>query len=297
MGNELGEIIDLPENYEENMEEWNRRTISMEAKSMEVLCRSKVLLRDVCPHTMEVRYAGGMRILVTMGSQMATEELLTENKETFNRVGERLGKVIREAQVGREDSNLTSVHMGVIVKTGKVINRELVLWNKATSFKCWVSEVSGNWAPKFVENESVFFNIPDDISSDEVEEKIHPHDDSQEVNRGFSTVPQFNSGVNEGPATGEVGPENMNEQENESLGGDSGNNANDTNLVGIGEKFLRGAWETKRHQRCKNRCKMEHLILVLMILQVGPEIHSLSNRQPEVRKATTVMGLDQMEKK
>ncbi|MFS7954677.1 hypothetical protein Hanom_Chr07g00633341 [Helianthus anomalus] len=134
----------------------------------------KIILSGICSHTMEVRYAGGLSILVTVGSQMVEEEIMTiykhqieefflyvtlwkedivryerlswirvcgvpislRKKETFNVIGGYLGKVVKEADANMEDNNLTSDHLGVIVNTGKVFDDEILVQYKTKTFKC-----------------------------------------------------------------------------------------------------------------------------------------------------------------
>ncbi|KAJ0454207.1 putative RNA recognition motif domain, nucleotide-binding alpha-beta plait domain superfamily [Helianthus annuus] len=237
----------LPDDSMNDMGDWNKRTFLLEAKSIENLCRAKIILNEICSHSMEVRYAGGLSILITVGSQMVAEEIMTtykkqieefftqvifwkedmvryerlawirvcgvpislRKKETFNAIGGYLGKVVKEADATTEDNNLTSAHLGVIVNTGKVFNDEILAQYKTTTFKCWVSEVSGNWAPKFVEDVSPFINIPDEAHEIFGENEEEMHDDD----RNSNSSPD--GGSNEIPAEGEVETEEMEGQDNE----------------------------------------------------------------------------------
>ncbi|MFS7921422.1 hypothetical protein Hanom_Chr03g00236581 [Helianthus anomalus] len=237
----------LPEGCMNDMGDWNKRTFLLKAKTLENLCKAKVILRDICSHSMEVRYAGGMNILVTTGSQMVAEEIMIDykqkfeefftqvtlwkedmnrcerlawirvfgvpislrNKETLNIIGCHLGEVVRELEANMEDNNLTCAHLGVIVNTGKVFNDEVLVQYKNVTFKCWVSEVSGNWAPKFVEDESPFINIPV-ITNEETGEK---EDEMQENDQNSNSVPDGGNG--EIPVEKEIGSEKTKGQENE----------------------------------------------------------------------------------
>ncbi|XP_022031676.1 uncharacterized protein LOC110932664 [Helianthus annuus] len=247
-------LITLPEIDEECSQDWSKRTVSMEAKTVEVLCKAKTILCEVCPDTMEVRYIGGLRILVTMGSQMVDEELLTShrekceenftdikpwkddknwfqrlawiricgvpislrNKAIFKAIGERLGMVVRDAEASMKDSDLTCAFLGIIVTTGQAINKEIEVRYKSELFKCWISEMSGNWAPNFVNDETVFINIPEAIPIDtDTNANMGSGRDEESENEKEATQAENNIGGTEIPATGEEGSEKTKGQGNE----------------------------------------------------------------------------------
>ncbi|KAJ0935065.1 putative RNA recognition motif domain, nucleotide-binding alpha-beta plait domain superfamily [Helianthus annuus] len=193
------ETITLSKPSSADIMDWNKRTVCMEAKTIQILCRAKQIPSELIPDTMEIRYLGGLSILVTFGSQMVTTEFLTnyrkqwgeyfnngnmwkENmnqyeriawvsvfgipgslrcKNNLNAIASSIGKVVEVGDISIEDGDLSSAHIGIIVKTGQLINTEVDVVYKEETFKCWVSEVLGSWSPKFVKDESVFVNLPE----------------------------------------------------------------------------------------------------------------------------------------
>ncbi|MFS7976550.1 hypothetical protein Hanom_Chr10g00893771 [Helianthus anomalus] len=143
---------------------------------------------------MEIRYLGEMSILVTFGSQMVTTEFLKNyNKQwgecpVMKNYGRKIrinmkelhgfvSMVVEVGEVSKEDGNLSIAHIGVVVNTGQLVNTEIEVKYKETTFKCWISDVLGSWSPNFVNDESVFVNIPvENIVDDEFETRTNEGD-------------------------------------------------------------------------------------------------------------------------
>ncbi|KAF5817140.1 hypothetical protein HanRHA438_Chr02g0050671 [Helianthus annuus] len=63
----------------------------------------------------------------------------------FNVIGARYGKVVKEAQVNEDDSDLSSISLAVLCnKVGRIQERVTLKW-KEHSFSAWIEEEVGEW--------------------------------------------------------------------------------------------------------------------------------------------------------
>ncbi|MFS7998444.1 hypothetical protein Hanom_Chr12g01153891 [Helianthus anomalus] len=109
------------------------------------------------------------------------------SKNNLNAIASRIGKVVEVGDISIEDGDLSLAHIGIIVNTGQTINTELEIEYKETLCKCWVSQVLGSWSPKFVKDESVFVNLPEEnMEDDGYENGVNDYEEitDEEVNIG-----------------------------------------------------------------------------------------------------------------
>ncbi|KAJ0546756.1 hypothetical protein HanIR_Chr08g0364461 [Helianthus annuus] len=153
-------------------------------------------LQGVFPNTMELRYLGGMKFLITFGSQIEAEdfrlvfreyweELFTEvkewrgglekferlawvklvgipimlwSKEIGEKIGKSFGKVVYQERMNVNSGNLNETRLGIIVNTGKEIKEEVKVNFRGQDHTVWVSELSGIWAPEYIPGRCLILN-------------------------------------------------------------------------------------------------------------------------------------------
>ncbi|KAJ0850978.1 hypothetical protein HanPSC8_Chr13g0587011 [Helianthus annuus] len=97
---------------------------------------------------------------------------LLEN-EVINGIGGKFGKVIKGAQHGKWDSDLSYDYVGVLVSEGKRIQEEVIIQWKGCRYRVWVEEQIGDWEPEFLgkgrEVETPQINIGHSQSSEKAE--------------------------------------------------------------------------------------------------------------------------------
>ncbi|KAF5814060.1 hypothetical protein HanRHA438_Chr00c03g0844161 [Helianthus annuus] len=186
------------------------RGVVVVAKSVEFLCQAKKLLRESSKRRMEVRYLGGLKILVSFESSREAVEFLGDDvgswgqwfqggelwnegsfrfdrfawirisgvpaslwdNSVFDSIAGSFGEVVANAKVCSEDGDLSFTLVGILVKSGRRINSEVVVVHKNLSFNCWISETHLNWAPRFVSDASVRVNFPEDVKVPELSEDL-----------------------------------------------------------------------------------------------------------------------------
>ncbi|KAM0003564.1 hypothetical protein Hdeb2414_s0016g00484951 [Helianthus debilis subsp. tardiflorus] len=67
----------------------------------------------------------------------------------LNRIGERFGKVVHEAQHDRWASDLSFDYVGVLLSDGKRVQEEVIISWKGRKYRVWVAEEAGDWLPDF----------------------------------------------------------------------------------------------------------------------------------------------------
>ncbi|MFS7949852.1 hypothetical protein Hanom_Chr06g00576461 [Helianthus anomalus] len=133
----------------------------------------------------QVRYVGGLTILVTFDSEESLVNILTEKEDlwkrwckyarkwnreqipfqriawlrisgvplqlwidgVFNCVGERFGKVIKPSNADENDMNFNYDAVGVLVNHGSTINEKITIRWKHELFDVWVTEEHRFWTP------------------------------------------------------------------------------------------------------------------------------------------------------
>ncbi|MFS7888637.1 hypothetical protein Hanom_Chr00s000001g01597541 [Helianthus anomalus] len=231
----------LEDHLTEDTTDWCKRTVKMEAKSVKILCKAKEIMSNICPDTMEIRYLGGLSILVTFGGRLWKEDVnhyeriawvtiygvpvSLRNNQNINNIARQIGKVVEVGEVSNEDGNLSFAHIGIIVNTGKLINTEVEVKYKETMFKCWISEVLGGWSPKFVNDDSVFVNCPAENRVDDENET--PTIDNDAINGdGEERGPKNARADDSGESNPVIGDEEdtleIGVEEDETLGNEEG---------------------------------------------------------------------------
>lgn len=201
--------------------EWAGRSVVGYAHNIAKLCKVDIDLGKVNLGRMEIRYLGGMKVLITFSAREVAKTFIDEKKQLWevcfseailwegewldyeriawlkfdgipaalwdirnvSKIGERFGKVVEGVNNMIGEGNLAYAHMGVLLQSGKRINEEIVVSWGGQNFKCWVSEDAGNWVPGFVSDDLTV------IGDDRV-----PEDDAG-VQDG---LPESNAGVHDG---------------------------------------------------------------------------------------------------
>ncbi|KAJ0570452.1 hypothetical protein HanHA300_Chr05g0178161 [Helianthus annuus] len=92
----------------------------------------------------------------------------------LNRISERFGKVVHEAQHDRWASDLSFDYVGVLLSDGKRVQEEVIVSWKGRKYRVWVAEEAGDWLPDFSVNHSkvdgdkqVDEDMPENASSED----------------------------------------------------------------------------------------------------------------------------------
>lgn len=182
-------VVTLDNAVASHASHWAEVSVVGEAFNISRLCDMAECLKKVRNSRMELRYWGGLKVLITFGSKEEAVKFIEEEKNiwkewlkeayiwvgewldferlawikiygvpaalwdarNFIKIGESFGQVVKGLENIIEEGNLVYAHVGVITKSGKRLNEELVVSWGEKKFKCWVSEDAGNWVPGFVE--------------------------------------------------------------------------------------------------------------------------------------------------
>ncbi|KAM0031750.1 hypothetical protein Hdeb2414_s0017g00512601 [Helianthus debilis subsp. tardiflorus] len=183
-------LVTLEERVIPESSEWTGRLVLGEAKNFLRLCNMKECLAKVGIEKMELRFWGGMKVLITFSTSEEAIKFLESEEKVWKewlssatlwngewvdyerlawlkifgipaalwdcrhviKIGERFGKVVKGVKNMFREGNLAYVHVGVILRSGKRLNEEVTVEWGEHRFTCWVSEDAGNWVPGFVED-------------------------------------------------------------------------------------------------------------------------------------------------
>ncbi|KAJ0844803.1 putative RNA recognition motif domain, nucleotide-binding alpha-beta plait domain superfamily [Helianthus annuus] len=173
-----------------------KRTVVAVIRDMKKMKILGDILPEIFPNTMEVRYLGGAKLLITFGSQMEAEdfrigfretweEIFSEvwewkgeqikferlawikivgipvmlwSRETGEKIGETVGKVVYQDKMNVNSGSLNEVRLGVIVDSGKEIKEEVDIVFRGQKYTVWISELSGMWEPEFIPGSCLILN-------------------------------------------------------------------------------------------------------------------------------------------
>ncbi|KAJ0567661.1 hypothetical protein HanIR_Chr06g0287411 [Helianthus annuus] len=190
---------------------WNGRSIIGDLKSIEALrgvSRMKMMLGL---KNSQVRYIGGLKLIIIFDSTTEMERILLEHEKTwaewfnniskwhgedipferiawlrirgvplqlwidavFECIGEKYGKVIRRSDADEDDACFNEEMVGVLVKNGSTIEEKIKInWKNKLLFDVWVSEFNQHWVPEFVnEGAPMDTQTPTQEANDEHETK------------------------------------------------------------------------------------------------------------------------------
>ncbi|KAJ0590055.1 hypothetical protein HanIR_Chr04g0193201 [Helianthus annuus] len=203
--NDEGEkVIQLGREETEITRAWKNRSVIAEVKDMKSLKMVDKTLEVIFPNTMELRYLGGLKFLITFGSQMEAEDFRISFKESWEEIfvnirewkvgaerferlawikivgipfmlwskelcesiGKSFGRIVSMDNINVNSGNLNEVRLGVIVDTGKEIKDEFKVRYRDQEFKVWILEISGIWAPEFIPGRFLLINP--------IENKVEP---------------------------------------------------------------------------------------------------------------------------
>lgn len=203
----LPDVLSIHRNHESwpGMRKWIKLSLLGEAFNVSSLQEVGRKLRQVeSLGRTELRYIGGLRVLITLESEAKANLLLHEGKNVweevfsslsiwegqalnfqrvawikiqgvspnlwdssvFDQIGIRYGRIIHRSEASLSDGDLSSDYLAVLVNAGESVNDSFTLTWKDLSCKVWVSEVMEGWKPDFGE-----VSIVPKLSVDEVGEK------------------------------------------------------------------------------------------------------------------------------
>ncbi|KAD6455049.1 hypothetical protein E3N88_09755 [Mikania micrantha] len=169
---------------------WRRFSIIGEVVDVNVLSNLKGILKGMNVVNVDLRYVGGLKVLITFNSTMEAKVFTFEKKlqwsqsfryvevwegqhveyrlawiriqgvpiqlwdaKVFDEIGGKVGRVVQGSTGSLDDGNLAYEIVGVLVKNyNKVQTKVKVCWNNV-EFETWVEESGKIWVPKFLEPE------------------------------------------------------------------------------------------------------------------------------------------------
>ncbi|MFS7939566.1 hypothetical protein Hanom_Chr05g00453281 [Helianthus anomalus] len=167
---------------------WRGRSIIGELQSIESLREVSMMKKQLCLMDSQVRYVGGLKLLIIFETTESLEETMRKNgelwknwiksweiwngqfipferiawlrisgvplqiwiDEVFNCIGEKFGRVIKSSEADDKDLCLNEDTIGVIVNYGSMINEKITIRWKHLLYEIWVSEINQLWLPEFV---------------------------------------------------------------------------------------------------------------------------------------------------
>ncbi|KAM0044077.1 putative RNA recognition motif domain, nucleotide-binding alpha-beta plait domain superfamily [Helianthus debilis subsp. tardiflorus] len=213
---EKPEVMVIPPSTTETIKNNELKSLVGETKDIETLND----LNNVLEEGLRLSYLGGLKVLIHFNSAKEAEDYLRKEVETwekwfsrlyvwegippifervawikilgvpaslwekniFNRIGERSGRLLVKSEASSEDGNLSEERVAILVNSGRRISDEFMLSWKEHKIKIWVEEISGQWVPDFLSN-----NDKEDaegstiFSDDSVAESKESSADSDEV--------------------------------------------------------------------------------------------------------------------
>ncbi|KAF5797593.1 putative RNA-directed DNA polymerase [Helianthus annuus] len=237
-------VIELPPINTDLKKSNELKSLVGEAKDIDILNDLKNLLRE----GLSLSYLGGLKVLIHFIDEKEANDFLREEVEswekwfsrlyvwdgtppifervawikilgvpaslwdrhTFNKIGERYGRLLVKSEASPNDGNLAEERVAVLVNSGKRISDELLLTWKVHNINIWVEEISGQWVPNFLKDEE-----KEDIEESSIFRDDHESEE-EEISSGSEEV---------GSPVGEVSPGfspefgNMNSHEQEKSDG------------------------------------------------------------------------------
>ncbi|KAJ0473312.1 putative RNA recognition motif domain, nucleotide-binding alpha-beta plait domain superfamily [Helianthus annuus] len=169
-------------------QKWKEVAIIGELKSINHLRKLWMMKEDLSLQDAEVRYVGGMKVLITAKNEESARVIFNRDEKSwdqwlgniqqwngdvipfqrmawlvirgvpiqiwgddvFNCIAERYGKIVEPSEADDRDLNLNYDVVGVIVNDGALINEKIKIWWKGMMLDVWVSEANYMWQPKLV---------------------------------------------------------------------------------------------------------------------------------------------------
>ncbi|KAJ0602305.1 putative RNA recognition motif domain, nucleotide-binding alpha-beta plait domain superfamily [Helianthus annuus] len=195
---------------------WRGKTIVGELKKVEYLKAVGNMKKQMSLRNDQVRYVGGLNVMVIFDSEESLEETLTTHEVLWNRwfsnfrkwsgehipfqriawlrisgvplqlwidgvfncVGERFGKIIKPSTADEYDINFNYDAVGVLVNHGMTINEKVTIRWKQELFDVWVTEEHRFWTP----NLCMESDDGPEPSSPDVSSVSKPDRDQEQVN-------------------------------------------------------------------------------------------------------------------
>ncbi|KAJ0443707.1 putative RNA recognition motif domain, nucleotide-binding alpha-beta plait domain superfamily [Helianthus annuus] len=193
---------------------WRGKAVLGELKKVELLKKVGIMRKNLGLRDDQVRYMGGLCILIIFDSELSMEEMLASQEDmwkewfsdikkwngedipyqriawlrirgiplqlwidgVFNCVGERFGKVIKPSDADENDINFNYDAVGVLVNHGATINEKITLRWKNRYYDVWVLEEFQFWAPDL---RPITEDTPEPIGSKPKENAVETMDNDQ----------------------------------------------------------------------------------------------------------------------
>ncbi|KAJ0928271.1 hypothetical protein HanRHA438_Chr04g0192211 [Helianthus annuus] len=163
-----GKVVELPPLNTESKKKLEFKSLVGEAKDIDTLNN----LKDLLEEGLNLRYLGGLKVLISFNSVKDADEYLRQRVEVFdrvawikvhgvpislwdrhvfNRIGEICGRLLVKSEASVDDGNMVEDRMEILVNTGRRVSEEINLVWKDHSLKVWVEEIDGQWCPTFLD--------------------------------------------------------------------------------------------------------------------------------------------------
>ncbi|KAM0001264.1 putative RNA recognition motif domain, nucleotide-binding alpha-beta plait domain superfamily [Helianthus debilis subsp. tardiflorus] len=181
-------IIDLPPMNSKTKKDWEFRSLIGEVKDIDILNNLSSLLSGVMEDSFDLKYIGGLKVMLCFKSQEEAEVFRCQmvevwekwfsrvyaweglpplfdrvawikvlgvpaslwDRHVMNKIGERCGRLLVKSDADASDGNMSEDRMAVLVQSGKRISEEFKLCWKDHIIRVWVEEISGQWVPDFL---------------------------------------------------------------------------------------------------------------------------------------------------
>ncbi|KAF5795381.1 hypothetical protein HanXRQr2_Chr08g0339001 [Helianthus annuus] len=196
--------IELPPLISDTKRKWEYKSLTGEVKDIVILNDLKTHLSGIMEDGLELRYLGGLKVLLCFDLPEYVEEFHNDKVEAwekwfsrlyiregippifervawikvmgvpislwdrhvFNKVGERCGRLLVQSEVEATDGNMAEDRLAILVNSGKRFSLEFTIsWNDH-SIKVWVEEIPGQWVPDFLNSSELEFASVSPASSE-----------------------------------------------------------------------------------------------------------------------------------
>ncbi|KAJ0548186.1 putative RNA recognition motif domain, nucleotide-binding alpha-beta plait domain superfamily [Helianthus annuus] len=179
--------VNFPPLYTKAKKIWEAKSLIGEVKELQVLRKFEDFMVEAISTGTEVRYLGGLKVLITFGDAEEADDFLRNHTDSwsvwfsrlyvwdgqppvfdrvawvkvtgvpvslwdrhvFNRIGERCGRLLVESEASVDDADLSGSIMAILVQSGKKVSEVVSISLKDHSCNSWVEEIEAVWSPSF----------------------------------------------------------------------------------------------------------------------------------------------------